>query len=75
MIRKEHIKEASGENSTSMTHTQIDQKILKSACQNILAVAVAVLSEHQYRRTLAIMTYSCSPIRHWQGKASKDMKS
>ena len=75
LINREHIKEASEENTTSQTHTQIDQKILKSACQNILVVVVTVLQEYQYKRTLAIMVYSCSPLKHWQGKAAKDMKS
>ena len=75
VVDKQHVKEATEADSTSMTHTQIDQKILKSCCQNILVCAVAVLSEHQFQRTLAIMALSCSPLRHWQGKASKDMKS
>ena len=43
LINREHIKEASEENTTSQTHTQIDQNILKCTCQNILVVAVIIL--------------------------------
>ena len=73
-IDKEHIKEATHD-STSTSHVQIDSKILKSTCQNLLVVAVALLSESNYRRLLAIMVLTCSPMRHWQQHALKVMKS
>ena len=59
-IDKEHIKEATHD-STSTSHVQIDSKILKSTCQNLLVVAVALLSESNCRRLLAIMVLTCSP--------------
>ena len=76
IINKDHLKAADeATTTTSSTATQIDTKILRSCCQNVVVVSLAILGELQYKRILAVMALVVGPLRHWQGNCSKMMKS
>ena len=76
IINKEHLRAADeATTTTSTTATQIDSKILRSCCQNVVVVSLAVLGELQFKRILAVMALVVGPLRQWQGNCSKMMKS
>ena len=75
IVNREHIKAAAETTTTSIDVTQVDTEILRSCSQTVLVSSVAVMAEPNYKRVLAIMALSCSHIKHWQGSASKAMKS
>ena len=76
IINKDHFKAADeATTTTSSTATQIDTKILRSCCQNVVVVSLAILGEMQYKRSVAVMALVVGPLRHWRGNCSKMMKS
>ena len=76
IIDKDHMMAADeATTATSTAATQIDSKILRSCCQNVVVVSLAVFGEMQYKRGLAVMALVVGPLRHWQGTCSKMMKS
>lgn len=61
--------------TTNSGITQIDQKILRSACQNAVVATWAITNTTGYKRQLAIMVHIPMPLAHWQGQAAQDLRS
>lgn len=60
--------------STDANVTQLDSKILRSACQNAVVATWAITSHAPYRRQLCIMVAAVSPLQAWQGEAAKVLR-
>ena len=60
--------------TTSLSATQTDYKILRAHGGNNVVTTVAVLSHYPYRRLLAHIFFYLKPVQRWQGLTAKAMK-
>ena len=68
-------KAAAETKTTDASITQIDTRVLRSACQNAVVCTLAVTSQEPLRRQMVVMARIPSPLSHWEGTAAKDMES
>lgn len=60
--------------TTDSSVTQVDSKILRSACQHAVVASWVVTSNLGYKRQIAIMTGAGAPLAAWQGAAAQQLR-
>lgn len=60
--------------STSRKITQVDAKMVRSACGNNVMTSVVMLNNINFFRQLCVICRVAGPLGHWQGHAQKVMK-
>jgi hypothetical protein len=69
-MKQRILKEAQDLTTTSSEIAQLDVKVLRSACQNAVVMAMMLLSVPRSRLFTAIVTHPVRPIDEWHGTAN-----
>lgn len=64
-----------GGGSTSAARLTLEDRSLKSCCENCVAISVMVLSDETNRKIAQIVIQCASPVRRWHGFQNKTIRS